>query len=95
MRNPQTGFTRTVKADAEGYYRFPFLPVGTYVVEATRNGTTLGKLDGSDCVARCRDHRQCDARDDYGRGDSGRRGTRIVNAVDVNSTESATNRDAR
>ena len=35
VRNPQTGFTRTVKPDAAGYYRFPFLPVGSYVVEAT------------------------------------------------------------
>src|SRR5262245_5577068 len=44
VRNPQTGFTRTVKPDADGYYRFASLPVGNYIVEATRNGTTLGKL---------------------------------------------------
>src|SRR3989337_1318677 len=44
VKNPETGFSRTVKPDAEGYYRFPFLPVGKYVVEATRNGETLGKL---------------------------------------------------
>lgn len=44
VRSPETGLSRTVKADADGYYRFPFLPVGRYVVEATRNGATLGKL---------------------------------------------------
>ena len=44
VRNPETGFTRTVKADADGYYRFPFLPVGKYVVEARREGSTLGKI---------------------------------------------------
>src|SRR3990170_4557040 len=44
VRNPETGFSRTVKADADGYYRFPFLPVGSYVVEATKGGSTLGKL---------------------------------------------------
>ncbi len=36
VRNPETGFTRTVKADADGNYRFPFLPVGKYIVEATQ-----------------------------------------------------------
>ena len=28
-RDPATGFSRKVKADADGFYRFPFLPVGT------------------------------------------------------------------
>jgi hypothetical protein len=44
VRNPETGFTRTVKAESDGSYRFPFLPVGRYIVEGTRNGATLGKL---------------------------------------------------
>src|SRR5687767_538378 len=44
VRNPETGFTRTVKAEPDGSYRFPFLPVGKYIVEGTRNGATLGKL---------------------------------------------------
>ena len=45
VRNPETGFSRTVKADADGYYRFP-VPPGRQVrqVEATKGGTTLGKL---------------------------------------------------
>jgi len=28
-RNPATGLTRTVKTEADGAYRFPYLPVGT------------------------------------------------------------------
>ncbi len=43
-RNPATGFSRTVKADADGSYRFPFLPVGTYTIEASKDGKSLGSL---------------------------------------------------
>ncbi|HKS54364.1 MAG TPA: TonB-dependent receptor [Steroidobacteraceae bacterium] len=90
VRNPETGFTRTVKADADGYYRFPFLPVGKYQVDATKNGATIGKL----------------AEVTVGLGNATTAnvtvgavtleeiqvlGTRIVTAVDVRSTESATN----
>ena len=45
-RNVATGFTRKVKADADGSYRFPFLPVGTYTVEASKDGKSLGSLEG-------------------------------------------------
>lgn len=90
VRNPQTGFTRTVKADAEGNYRFPFLPVGKYQVDATRNGAVLGKLAevtvslGNATTA------------NVTLGSATMEevqvlGTRIVTAVDVKSTESATN----
>lgn len=37
-RNPATSFERTVRADADGSYRFPFLPVGEYVIEVRRDG---------------------------------------------------------
>lgn len=42
VRNPETGFTRTVRSDAEGNYRFPFLPVGTYSVEVSKDGAAVG-----------------------------------------------------
>src|SRR4051812_11656916 len=42
VRNPATGFSRTVKADADGYFRFPLLPVGTYTVEASKTGKSFG-----------------------------------------------------
>ena len=90
VRNPQTGFSRTVKVDADGYYRFPFLPVGEYVIEATKNGATLGKL--------------ADVTVSLGAATTANVtlamttleeiqvvGTRIVTVVDVKSTESATN----
>jgi hypothetical protein len=37
-RNVETGLTRTVTAGADGSYRFPFLPVGEYVIEVRRPG---------------------------------------------------------
>src|SRR5688572_10246787 len=90
VRNPETGFRRTVKADADGFYRFPFLPVGKYQVDATRNGAVLGKLAevtvslGAATTANVTlgaitlEEIQV-------------LGTRIVTAVDVKSVESATN----
>jgi hypothetical protein len=43
-RNPATGFSRSVKAEADGSYRFPYLPVGNYTVEASKDGKSLGSL---------------------------------------------------
>src|SRR5687768_4034192 len=89
VKNPETGFSRTVKADAEGYYRFPFLPVGKYVVEATRNGETLGKLAdvtvglGAATTANVTLAGSIETVEVSS--------TRIVQAIDVTSTESATN----
>jgi outer membrane receptor for Fe3+-dicitrate len=90
VRNPETGFTRTVKADADGNYRFPFLPVGKYIVEATRDGKTLGQLAevtvglGAATTANVTvGITTLEEIEVLGR--------RIVTAVDVKSTESATN----
>jgi outer membrane receptor for ferrienterochelin and colicin len=90
VRNPETGFTRTVKAEPDGSYRFPFLPVGRYIVEGTRNGTTLGKLaevtvglgaaTTADVTVNLSNVEEIFVV-----------GTRVVRAVDVRSTESATN----
>jgi hypothetical protein len=41
--NPATGLTRTITADANGAYRFPFLPVGNYTVSASKDGQPLGQ----------------------------------------------------
>src|SRR5690606_32055730 len=40
--NPSTGFSRTVTADSQGTYRIPFLPIGTYTLQASREGEPLG-----------------------------------------------------
>jgi Carboxypeptidase regulatory-like domain/TonB-dependent Receptor Plug Domain len=90
VRNPDTGFTRTVAADADGKYRFQSLPVGTYTLEASKDGQSLGKLEavtvnlGTSTTA------------DVALGAQALEevevlGTRVVNAVDVSSVESATN----
>jgi outer membrane receptor for Fe3+-dicitrate len=90
VRNPQTGFSRTVKADAEGSYRFPFLPVGKYTVEVSKGGATLGKLPevviglGTATTANV-------SLNVVNIENIEVTGTRIVTAVDVKSTESATN----
>lgn len=43
ITSTDTGFTRTVVADEEGNYRFPFLPVGTYRLQASKDGAALGE----------------------------------------------------
>jgi len=89
-RNPATGFSRKVRADAEGLYRFPFLPVGKYTLEASKDGKSLGSLD--DVTVNLGVATMADL--ELG-GESLAVvtvvGSRIVNAVDVTSVESATN----
>lgn len=41
ITNPATGFTRSVTADAEGNYRFPFLPVGEYQLQSSGAGAPV------------------------------------------------------
>ena len=89
-RNPATGFSRKVKADADGSFRFPFLPVGTYTVEASKDGKPLGSME--DVTVNLGVATTADL--DLGGTTLDVitvRGTRVVNAVDVTSTESATN----
>ncbi len=38
IKNPSTGFTRTVMADESGKYRFPVLPTGSYTITTTKDG---------------------------------------------------------
>jgi hypothetical protein len=42
VTSPSTGLTRTVTADAKGNYRFAFLPIGDYTLEASKDGQSLG-----------------------------------------------------
>ena len=90
VRNPETGFTRTVRAEPDGSYRFPFLPVGRYVVEATRNGSSLGKL--ADVTVALGAATTADVTVNVGNVEEVFVvGTKVVQAIDVKSTESATN----
>ncbi|HUH31549.1 MAG TPA: TonB-dependent receptor, partial [Rhodanobacter sp.] len=43
VTNADTGFTRTVTADEKGNYRFPFLPVGTYTLQASSGSSPVGQ----------------------------------------------------
>jgi hypothetical protein len=89
-RNPATGLTRTVQVNADGSYRFPFLPVGDYVLEAKRGGVELGKL--GDVTVNLGAATTADFELDASGIDTITvTGSRVVNAVDVSSTESATN----
>jgi hypothetical protein len=90
VRSPETGFSRTVKADADGHYRFARLPVGKYVVEATRGGASMGKLAevtvGLGAATTANVTLAVSTLEEVQV-----LGTRIVQAVDVKSTESAMN----
>lgn len=87
VRDERTGFSRTVTASADGSYRFPYLPVGSYMLEASRDGepivqaipvtVNLGKTTVLNAGA------DLDVIQVVG--------SRAVNAIDVTSTESATN----
>ena len=90
VRNTETGLTRTVTADADGSYRIPYLPVGDYTLQASRDGNPIGEpvavtvnlgnatnVNIGDGIATL--------------GAVQVVGTRVINAVDVSSTESATN----
>jgi Carboxypeptidase regulatory-like domain/TonB dependent receptor/TonB-dependent Receptor Plug Domain len=45
VRNLETGLTRTVRADARGNYRFPFLPVGKYMLEVKKEGFETARIE--------------------------------------------------
>src|SRR5690554_1317221 len=92
VNNPATGLTRTATAGADGSYRLGQLPVGNYSLQVVRDGQPMGEplevtvsLGGTTTV---------------NLGSEGGIanlsavqvvGSRVVNRVDVHSTESATN----
>ena len=90
IRSPDTGFSRTIKADEQGNYRFPFLPVGRYTLQTTADGAaseptpvtvSLGTTTNVNVGAQ--------AATDLAAVQVV--GTRGISPVDVSSTESATN----
>jgi outer membrane receptor for ferrienterochelin and colicin len=92
VRNPDTNFARTVTADADGSYRFPFLPVGNYVLEASKDGAAIGQP--VNVTVTLGNATTVDVGATAGTATLEAiqvTGSRVVNAVDVTSTESATN----
>ncbi|GAB2611887.1 TonB-dependent receptor [Novilysobacter erysipheiresistens] len=92
VTNPQTGFSRTVTANSDGSYRFPFLPVGTYQLQTSVDGRPVGEpvqvrvALGSATVVNAASGGAVSTL-----GTVEVTGSRVVNAVDVTSTESSTN----
>src|SRR5688572_7319066 len=88
--NPACGLSRKVRVDADGSYRFPFLPVGVYTIEAAKDGKSLGSLEGVTVSLGVATTANLEL------GGTTLEtvtvvGTRVTNFVDVSSTESATN----
>ncbi len=88
--SPTTGLTRAVSADAQGNYRFPFLPVGDYVLKASKDNAPVGKpldvtvsLGNATTVNIGSESAELETIEVTA--------TRVVTAVDVTSMEQATN----
>ncbi|MBW8809474.1 MAG: carboxypeptidase regulatory-like domain-containing protein, partial [Lysobacter sp.] len=89
VRSVDTGFTRTVKADANGNYRFPFLPIGTYQLQASKDGAAVGAP--IEVVVSLGNEANINLGDATNLGAVQVIGSRVISPVDVRSTESATN----
>jgi hypothetical protein len=88
--NPETGFTRTVKVTADGSYRFPYLPVGTYRLEARQGDTAIAEV--AEVVVNLGAATTADIELAGTTLDTVVvTNTRINNTIDISSTESATN----
>lgn len=90
--NPATGMTRTITAGADGSYRLSQLPIGEYTLQVSRNGQNVGapvsvvvSLGGTTTLNLAQDGAivNLDSMQVVG--------SRVINRVDVRSTESATN----
>jgi hypothetical protein len=91
ITNTDTGLTRTVTADSNGNYRMAQLPVGNYTLQANRGGQAVGQpvrvtvsLGNATTVNLSGDGAVDMAAVQVV-------GARVINAVDVTSTESAMN----
>jgi hypothetical protein len=89
VRNPETGFERTVTADSDGSYRFPLLPVGRYTVEVNAGGSAVGGVQTVVIsLGNATTH-------DVGTGTAELEAVTVqgssISPIDVSSTETATN----
>lgn len=91
VTNTATGLTRTVTANADGSYRLSQLPVGAYSVQVSRDGQAVGSPISANV--------SLGSTTNVNLGGIGNLdtvtvvGSRVINRVDVRSTESATNID--
>jgi hypothetical protein len=84
ITNPDTGFSRTVTAAADGSYRIPFVPVGTYTVQAGGGEPRRAQVAlGTATTVNFGGATDLSAVQVIG--------SSIITPIDVSSTESATN----
>ncbi|HVK51616.1 MAG TPA: TonB-dependent receptor [Pseudoxanthomonas sp.] len=90
--NPSTGLTRTVTVGSDGTYRLTQLPVGDYQLQVKRDGQNVGSAVGVTVSLGGTTTVNLGAEGGVVNLDSLQVvGSRVVNRVDVRSTESATN----
>ncbi len=92
VTNTATGLTRSVTVNADGSYRLTQLPVGDYQVQVTRGGQAVGSPITVNVALGGTTTLNLDTSGNVVNLDSVQVvGARVVNRVDVRSTESATN----
>ncbi|MDR7135348.1 hypothetical protein J2X06_002557 [Lysobacter niastensis] len=89
VTSPDTGFTRTVTADEQGNYRFPFLPVGNYNVAVSSDGAAVGEARTVTISLGNATNLTVASATDLAAVQV--LGSRVISPIDVTSTESATN----
>lgn len=89
--SPQTGFTRSVTADDKGNYRISFLAIGDYTLSVTKDGKTLTQPTAVTVTLGNATTVNLGASNATNLSAVNVTGTSIITAVDVTSTESATN----
>lgn len=90
-RNPETGFARSVTADASGSYRIPLLPVGNYVLEVSKDGGAPTKVGDVTVNLGNATTVNVPVSGISTLGAITVTAPRVINRVDVSSTETATN----
>jgi len=91
ISNAQTGFTRSVTADDKGNYRIPYLAVGQYTLSVAKDGQTLTQPTQVTVTLGNATTVNLGASNATNLSAVNVTGTSIITAVDVTSTESATN----
>lgn len=88
IKDPSTGFTRTVTADDKGNYRIPYLPVGKYTIESAKDGKSTSQPTEVTVSLGNATTVNLGVKELEGVTVSA---TSVITAVDVTSTEIATN----
>jgi hypothetical protein len=92
VSNSATGLTRTVTADADGSYRLSQLPIGDYTLQVSRDGAALGRSIGVNVALGGTTTVNLGGEGNVVNLDALQViGSRVINRVDVRSTETATN----